>query len=155
MKIANDIRWLASGPRSGIGELIIPANEPGSSIMPGKVNPTQCEAITMVCAQVIGNDVAVNIGGASGNFELNVYKPVMVFNLLNSVRLLADSCASFDEHCATGIEPNRPVIEEFLKRSLMLVTALNPHIGYDNAAKVAKKRSTTVAPCARRWLIWN
>jgi len=139
MKIANDIRWLASGPRSGIGELIIPANEPGSSIMPGKVNPTQCEAITMVCAQVMGNDVAVNIGGASGNFELNVYKPVMVFNLLNSVRLLADSCASFDEHCATGIEPNRPVIEEFLKRSLMLVTALNPYIGYDNAAKVAKK----------------
>ena len=139
MKIANDVRWLASGPRSGIGELIIPANEPGSSIMPGKVNPTQCEALTMVCAQVMGNDVAVNVGGLSGNFELNVYKPVMIFNLLNSIRLLADSCASFDEHCATGIEPNRPVIEEFLRRSLMLVTALNPHIGYDNAAKVAKK----------------
>ncbi len=139
MKIANDIRWLASGPRSGIGELIIPANEPGSSIMPGKVNPTQCEAMTMVCAQVIGNDVAVGVGGASGNFELNVFKPVMIFNLLNSIRLLADACASFDEHCAAGIEPNRPVIEEFLNRSLMLVTALNPVIGYDNAAKVAKK----------------
>ncbi len=139
MKLANDIRWLASGPRSGIGELIIPANEPGSSIMPGKVNPTQCEAMTMVCAQVIGNDVAVGVGGASGNFELNVFKPVMIFNLLNSIRLLADACASFDEHCAVGIEPNRPVIEEFLKRSLMLVTALNPVIGYDNAAKVAKK----------------
>ncbi len=139
MKLANDIRWLASGPRSGIGELIIPANEPGSSIMPGKVNPTQCEAMTMVCAQVIGNDVVVGVGGASGNFELNVFKPVMIFNLLNSIRLLADACASFDEHCAVGIEPNRPVIEEFLKRSLMLVTALNPVIGYDNAAKVAKK----------------
>ncbi len=139
MKLANDIRWLASGPRSGIGELIIPENEPGSSIMPGKVNPTQCEAMTMVCAQVIGNDVAVGVGGASGNFELNVFKPVMIFNLLNSIRLLADACASFDEHCAVGIEPNRPVIEEFLKRSLMLVTALNPVIGYDNAAKVAKK----------------
>ncbi len=139
MKIANDIRWLASGPRSGIGELIIPANEPGSSIMPGKVNPTQCEAMTMVCAQVIGNDVAVGVGGASGNFELNVFKPVMIFNLLNSIRLLADACASFDEHCVAGIEPNRPVIEEFLNRSLMLVTALNPVIGYDNAAKVAKK----------------
>ena len=139
MKIANDVRWLASGPRSGIGEIRIPENEPGSSIMPGKVNPTQCEAMTMVCAQVMGNDVAVNVGGASGNFELNVFKPVMIFNLLNSIRLLADACTSFDENCAVGIEPNKPVIEEFLKRSLMLVTALNPIIGYDNAAKVAKK----------------
>ena len=139
MKIANDVRWLASGPRSGIGEIRIPANEPGSSIMPGKVNPTQCEAMTMVCVQVMGNDVAINMGGASGNFELNVFKPVMIFNLLNSVRLLADACASFDEHCATGIEANRPVIDDFLRRSLMLVTALNPVIGYDNAAKVAKK----------------
>ncbi len=139
MKIANDVRWLASGPRSGIGELSIPENEPGSSIMPGKVNPTQCEAMTMVCVQVLGNDVAVNVGGASGNFELNVFKPVMIFNLLNSIRLLADACDSFEEHCARGIEPNREVIEEQLRRSLMLVTALNPHIGYDNAAKVAKK----------------
>ncbi len=139
MKIANDVRWLASGPRSGIGEIRIPANEPGSSIMPGKVNPTQCEAMTMVCVQVMGNDVAINMGGASGNFELNVFKPVMIFNLLNSVRLLADACASFDEHCATGIEANRTVIDDFLNRSLMLVTALNPVIGYDNAAKVAKK----------------
>jgi fumarate hydratase class II len=139
MKIANDIRWLASGPRCGIGELSIPANEPGSSIMPGKVNPTQSEAMTMVCAQVMGNDVAINFGGASGNFELNVFKPMMIFNLLNSTRLLADTCESFDEHCAAGIEPNRPVIEGYLHNSLMLVTALNPHIGYDNAAKVAKK----------------
>jgi fumarate hydratase class II len=139
MKIANDVRWLASGPRCGIGELRLPENEPGSSIMPGKVNPTQCEAMTMVCAQVMGNDVAVNVGGASGNFELNVFKPVMIFNLLNSIRLLADACASFDENCAVGIEPNREVIEDYLRRSLMLVTALNPVIGYDNAAKVAKK----------------
>jgi fumarate hydratase class II len=138
-KIANDVRWLASGPRCGIGELRIPENEPGSSIMPGKVNPTQSEAMTMVCAQVMGNDVAVNIGGMSGNFELNVFKPVMIFNLLNSIRLLADACESFNEHCAAGIEPNMPVIEGYLKNSLMLVTALNPHIGYDNAAKVAKK----------------
>jgi fumarate hydratase class II len=138
-KIANDVRWLASGPRCGIGELIIPENEPGSSIMPGKVNPTQSEAMTMVCAQVMGNDAAINIGGMSGNFELNVFKPVMIFNLLNSIRLLADACESFNEHCALGIEPNRPVIESYLKNSLMLVTALNPHIGYDNAAKVAKK----------------
>jgi fumarate hydratase class II len=138
-KIANDVRWLASGPRSGIGEIRIPENEPGSSIMPGKVNPTQCEAMTMVCAQVMGNDVAVNIGGASGNFELNVFKPVMIFNLLNSIRLLSDACASFDGNCAVGIEPNKPVIEAFLNRSLMLVTALNPIIGYDSAAKVAKK----------------
>jgi fumarate hydratase, class II len=139
MKIANDVRWLASGPRSGIGELLIPENEPGSSIMPGKVNPTQSEAMTMVCAQVMGNDVALNIGGLSGNFELNVFKPLMIFNLLNSIRLLADACASFNEHCAVGIEPNLPVIEGYVKNSLMLVTALNPHIGYDNAAKVAKK----------------
>ncbi|MEM7019920.1 MAG: class II fumarate hydratase [Pseudomonadota bacterium] len=139
MKIANDVRWLASGPRSGIGEISIPANEPGSSIMPGKVNPTQSEAMTMVCAQVMGNDVAVNVGGLSGNFELNVFKPVMIFNLLNSTRLLADACVSFNDNCAIGIEPNREAIEGHLKRSLMLVTALNPHIGYDNAAKVAKK----------------
>ena len=139
MKIANDVRWLASGPRCGIGEITIPANEPGSSIMPGKVNPTQSEAATMVCAQVIGNDVAINVGGASGNFELNVFKPMMIFNLLNSIRLLADACESFDEHCARGIEPNHAVIEAHLRNSLMLVTALNPHIGYDNAARVAKK----------------
>jgi fumarate hydratase class II len=138
-KIANDVRWLASGPRCGIGELITPENEPGSSIMPGKVNPTHSEAMTMDCAQVMGNDAAINIGGMSGNFELNVFKPVMIFNLLNSIRLLADACESFNEHCALGIEPNRPVIESYLKNSLMLVTALNPHIGYDNAAKVAKK----------------
>lgn len=139
MKIANDIRWLASGPRCGIGELTIPANEPGSSIMPGKVNPTQPEAITMVCAQVMGNDVAINVGGLSGNFELNVFKPVMIFNLLNSVRLLADACISFNDNCAVGIEPNKEAIQGYLTNSLMLVTALNPHIGYDNAAKVAKK----------------
>ena len=139
MKIANDVRWLASGPRCGIGELTIPANEPGSSIMPGKVNPTQSEAMTMVCAQVMGNDVAINIGGLSGNFELNVFKPVMIFNLLNSIRLLADACESFNDNCAVGIEPNREAIEGYLKNSLMLVTALNPEIGYDSAAKVAKK----------------
>jgi fumarate hydratase class II len=139
MKIANDVRWLASGPRCGIGELRIPENEPGSSIMPGKVNPTQSEAMTMVCAQVMGNDVAVNVGGLSGNFELNVFKPVMIFNLLNSIRLLGDACRSFEEHCAVGIEPNQAQIDHFLHNSLMLVTALNPHIGYDNAAKVAKK----------------
>jgi fumarate hydratase class II len=139
MKIANDVRWLASGPRCGIGELTIPANEPGSSIMPGKVNPTQSEAMTMVCAQVMGNDVAINIGGLSGNFELNVFKPVMIFNLLNSIRLLADACESFNDNCAVGIEPNRAAIEGYLKNSLMLVTALNPEIGYDSAAKVAKK----------------
>ncbi|MCY4384437.1 MAG: class II fumarate hydratase [Nitrospinae bacterium] len=139
MKIANDIRMLASGPRCGVGELFIPENEPGSSIMPGKVNPTQSEAMTMVCAQVMGNDVAVNVGGATGHFELNVFKPVMIFNLLNSVRLLADASVSFNEHCAVGIEPNRPAIESYLQNSLMLVTALNPVIGYDNAAKVAKK----------------
>jgi len=139
MKIGNDIRWLASGPRCGIGELSLPANEPGSSIMPGKVNPTQSEALTMVCAQVMGNDAAINIGGASGHFELNVFKPMIIFNLLNSIRLLSDACDSFEEHCARGIEPNVPAIEAYLHNSLMLVTALNPHIGYDNAAKVAKK----------------
>ena len=139
MKIANDVRWLASGPRSGLGELSIPENEPGSSIMPGKVNPTQCEALTMLCAQVFGNDVAVNIGGASGNFELNVFRPLVAQNVLQSIRLLADGMVSFDEHCAVGIEPNRGRIEELLERSLMLVTALNPHIGYDKAAFIAKK----------------
>jgi fumarate hydratase class II len=136
--IANDIRWLASGPRSGIGELTIPENEPGSSIMPGKVNPTQSEAMTMLCAQVMGNDVAVNIGGMSGNFELNVFKPLIVHNLLMSCRLIADGCDSFREHCVVGIEPNKERLDENLKKSLMLVTALNPHIGYDNAAKIAK-----------------
>ncbi len=139
MKIANDIRWLASGPRSGIAEIAIPENEPGSSIMPGKVNPTQPEAMTMVCTQVFGNDVSVNIGGASGNFELNVFKPVIIYNVLQSIRLLADSCEMFNEHCAVGIEPLRENIKKHLQNSLMLVTALNPHIGYDNAAKVAKK----------------
>jgi len=138
-KIANDVRWLASGPRSGIGEITIPANEPGSSIMPGKVNPTQCEAMTMLTAQVFGNDVTINIGGASGNFELNVYKPVIIYNFLQSTRLLADGCESFREHLVVGIEPNRERIQQNLERSLMLVTALNPHIGYDNAAKIAKK----------------
>ena len=139
MKIGNDIRLLGSGPRSGIGEIILPANEPGSSIMPGKVNPTQSEALTMVAAQVIGNDVAITVGGASGHLELNVFKPMMIFNLLQSIRLLGDACRSFAENCVTGIEPDRARIAEMLERSLMLVTALNPHIGYDNAAKVAKK----------------
>jgi fumarate hydratase class II len=139
MKVANDVRWLASGPRSGLGEIIIPENEPGSSIMPGKVNPTQCEAMTMVCAQVMGNDVAVGIGGASGNFELNVFKPLIIHNVLQSVRLLGDACTNFNRFCAVGIEPNRARIDENLSNSLMLVTALNPHIGYDNAAKIAKK----------------
>ena len=138
-KIANDIRWLASGPRSGIGEITIPANEPGSSIMPGKVNPTQCEAMTMLCAQVFGNDVTINFSGASGNFELNVFMPVIIYNFLQSARLLSDGCDSFRENLATGIEPNRDRIRENVERSLMLVTALNPHIGYDNAAKIAKK----------------
>ena len=137
-KIANDVRWLASGPRCGIGELRIPENEPGSSIMPGKVNPTQCEALTMVCAQVMGNDVAVGIGGASGNFELNVYKPLIIHNVLHSTRLLADGCASFDTHCARGIEPDRARIRELVERSLMLVTALAPRLGYDRAAAIAK-----------------
>src|SRR6478735_1333155 len=139
MKIANDVRWLASGPRSGIGEITIPENEPGSSIMPGKVNPTQCEAMTMVCAQVMGNDVTINIGGASGNFELNVYKPVIAHNVLQSIRLLADGMASFNDHCAVGITANSERIAELVSRSLMLVTALNPHIGYDKAAQIAKK----------------
>jgi len=138
VKIANDIRWLASGPRSGLGELSIPENEPGSSIMPGKVNPTQSEALTMVGAQVMGNDVAIGIGGASGNFELNVFKPLIVHNLLQSVRLLADASVSFTEHCVVGIEPNRERIRELMERSLMLVTALAPHIGYDRAAAIAK-----------------
>lgn len=139
MKIANDIRWLASGPRCGLGELIIPANEPGSSIMPGKVNPTQSEAVTMLCCQVFGNDVAVNFGGASGNFELNVFRPMIAHNVLQSVRLLAEGAQSFNDHCAVGIEPNHERIEELLNQSLMLVTALNPHIGYDKAAQIAKK----------------
>jgi len=139
MKIANDIRMLSSGPRSGIGEINLPANEPGSSIMPGKVNPTQCEAITMVCSQVIGNDVAVSVGGMSGHFELNVFKPMIAHNTLNSARLLGDSCTSFTNNCVVGIIPNEKVIKDQLEKSLMLVTALNTHIGYDNAAKIAKK----------------
>ena len=138
-KIANDVRWLASGPRSGIGEITIPENEPGSSIMPGKVNPTQSEAVTMLAAQVMGNDVAINISGASGNFELNVFRPVVAHNFLQSVRLLADGMRSFNDHCAVGIEPNRERIAELVGNSLMLVTALNPHIGYDKAAFIAKK----------------
>jgi fumarate hydratase, class II len=138
MKIANDIRWLGSGPRCGLGELKLPENEPGSSIMPGKVNPTQCEALTMVCVQVMGNDAAIGIAGSQGNFELNVFKPVMIFNFLNSVRLLADACRSFNVHCVKDIEANREHIQEYVKRCLMLVTALNPKIGYDNAAKIAK-----------------
>ena len=139
MKIANDVRWLASGPRSGLGEISIPENEPGSSIMPGKVNPTQCEALTMLCCQVFGNDVAITIGGASGNFELNVFKPLIAHNFAQSVRLLADGMASFEEHCVRGIEANHARIAELLERSLMLVTALTPHIGYDRAAEIAKR----------------
>ncbi len=139
MKIANDIRLLGSGPRCGFGELDLPANEPGSSIMPGKVNPTQSEALTMVCAQVMGNDVAVNIGGATGHFELNVFKPVIIYNVLQSIRLISDACESFTDNCIVGIEPNEKNINKHLTESLMLVTALNPHIGYDNAAKIAKK----------------
>ena len=139
MKISNDIRFLGSGPRCGLGELNLPANEPGSSIMPGKVNPTQSEAMTMVCAQVFGNDVAVNVGGATGHFELNVFKPVIIFNVLNSIRLISDACESFTDNCVVGIEANNANIKKHLDNSLMLVTALNPHIGYDNAAKVAKK----------------
>jgi fumarate hydratase class II len=139
MKIANDVRWLASGPRSGLGELSIPENEPGSSIMPGKVNPTQCEAMTMLCCQVFGNDVAINFGGASGNFELNVFKPLLAHNFLQSVRLLADGMHSFDAHCASGIEANQDRIADLMARSLMLVTALAPHIGYDRAAQIAKQ----------------
>ncbi|MEX1073607.1 MAG: class II fumarate hydratase [Burkholderiales bacterium] len=138
-KIANDLRWLASGPRSGLGEISLPENEPGSSIMPGKVNPTQAEALTMLCVQVLANDVAMGIGGASGQFELNVYKPMLIHNFLQSVRLLADGCASFEEHCARGIQANEARIGELVERSLMLVTALAPHIGYDRAAEIAKK----------------
>ena len=139
MKIANDVRMLGSGPRAGLGELILPANEPGSSIMPGKVNPTQAEALTMVCVQVLGNDVAVSVAGASGHFELNVFKPVIAYNNLQSIRLLADAARSFTDHCIHGIQANRQRIDELLRSSLMLVTALNPHIGYDNAAKIAQK----------------
>jgi fumarate hydratase class II len=137
-KIANDVRWLASGPRSGLGEIAIPENEPGSSIMPGKVNPTQCEALTMLCYQVMGNDVAINMGGAAGNFELNVFRPLIIHNFLHSVRLLSDGMGSFNQHCAVGIEPNRARIAELVSHSLMLVTALNPHIGYDKSAEIAK-----------------
>jgi fumarate hydratase class II len=139
MKITNDIRVLSSGPRSGIGEIIIPANEPGSSIMPGKVNPTQAEALTMVCAQVMGNDVAINIGGSNGHFELNVFKPIMIKNFLESARLLGDACVSFNDHCAIGIEPNYDNLKMNLENSLMLVTALNTYIGYEKAAEIAKK----------------
>jgi fumarate hydratase class II len=138
MKIANDIRMLSSGPRSGIGEIVIPDNEPGSSIMPGKVNPTQPEAMTMVAAQVMGNDVAVSIGGSNGHFELNVFKPLIAANVLQSARLIGDACVSFNDKCAVGIEPNLPIIKQHLENSLMLVTALNTHIGYENAAKIAK-----------------
>ncbi len=147
MKIANDVRLLGSGPRSGLGELILPANEPGSSIMPGKVNPTQCEALSMVCAQVIGNDVAVSVGGSSGHLQLNVFKPVIIFNVLNSIRLISDACDSFTDNCISGLKANTSRIKENLDNSLMLVTALNPHIGYDNAAiiaKVAYKNGTTL-----------
>ncbi len=139
MKIANDVRWLASGPRSGIGELLLPENEPGSSIMPGKVNPTQSESMTMVCCQVLGNDVAINLGGASGNFELNVFRPLVIRNFLHSARLIARACENFDAHCASGIQANRRRIDKLLRESLMLVTALNPRIGYDKAAAIAKK----------------
>jgi len=137
-KIANDLRWLASGPRCGLGELALPANEPGSSIMPGKVNPTQCEALTMIAAQVLGNDATIGWAGASGNFELNVYKPVIIYNLLQSIRLLTDGCRSFAENCVAGIAANETVIQDHVQNSLMLVTALNPHIGYDKAAQIAK-----------------
>ena len=139
MKIGNDIRMLSSGPRSGIGEIVIPDNEPGSSIMPGKVNPTQPEALTMVCAQVMGNDVAVGIGGSNGHFELNVFKPLIAANVLQSARLIGDACVSFNDNCAAGIEPNRPMIKQHMENSLMLVTALNTHIGYYKAAEIAKK----------------
>jgi fumarate hydratase, class II len=139
MKIANDVRWLASGPRAGLGEISIPENEPGSSIMPGKVNPTQSEALTMICAQVLGNDAALNIGGASGNFELNVFKPLIIYNFIHSAKLLAKGVEGFTRHCVAGLEPNAARIDELMKKSLMLVTALNPHIGYDNAARIAKK----------------
>ena len=153
MKIANDIRWLASGPRAGLGEISIPENEPGSSIMPGKVNPTQCEALTMLCAQIFGNDIAINFGGASGNFELNVFKPLIAHNFLQSVRLLGDGMASFEEHCVRGIEVNHTRITELMERSLMLVTALAPHIGYERAAEIAKlahKDGSTLKAAALR-----
>jgi fumarate hydratase class II len=157
MKIANDVRWLGSGPRCGLGEIALPANEPGSSIMPGKVNPTQSEAMTMVCVQVVGNDTAISMAGTQGNFELNVFKPVMIHNLLHSIRLLADSSRSFTDYCVVGIEANRDKINHFLNDSLMLVTALNPHIGYDNAAKVAKlafqERSTLREACIKLGLL--
>ncbi len=143
MKIANDVRWMASGPRSGLGEITIPENEPGSSIMPGKVNPTQCEALTMLCCQVFGNDVALTVGASQGNFELNVFKPMIAHNFLQSARLLADGMRSFEEHCARGIEPNHARIAELMERSLMLVTALAPHIGYDAAAQIAKHAQHT------------
>jgi fumarate hydratase class II len=138
MKLANDVRWMASGPRSGIGELRIPENEPGSSIMPGKVNPTQSEAMTMVCAQIMGNHTTVSVAGSMGNFELNVFKPVIIYNVLQSVRLMSDACHAFTDYCAVGIEANTKRIEDLLRNSLMLVTALNRKIGYDNAAKIAK-----------------
>jgi fumarate hydratase class II len=138
MKIANDVRWLASGPRGGLGELHLPENEPGSSIMPGKVNPSQCEALTMVCCQVMGTDVALSIGGAMGNFELNVFKPLIIHNFLQSVRMLSGAMAGFDHYCVQGMEPDRPRIAQLLEYSLMLVTALSPHIGYDRAADIAK-----------------
>jgi fumarate hydratase, class II len=157
MKIANDLRWMGSGPRCGLGELVLPANEPGSSIMPGKVNPTQCEAMTMVCVQVMGNDSAIGIAGSQGNFELNVFKPVMIHNLLHSIRLLSDACRSFTDHMVVGIEPDRAQIQAYLENSLMLVTALNPHIGYDNAAKVAykayKSNTTLKAACLELGLL--
>jgi fumarate hydratase, class II len=157
MKIANDLRWMGSGPRCGLGELVLPANEPGSSIMPGKVNPTQCEAMTMVCVQVMGNDSAIGIAGSQGNFELNVFKPVMIHNLLHSIRLLSDVCRSFTDHMVVGIEPNRDQIQAYLENSLMLVTALNPHIGYDNAAQVAykayKEQTTLKAACLELGLL--
>ena len=139
MKIANDIRLLGSGPRCGIGELVLPENEPGSSIMPGKVNPTQCEAMTMVAAQVMGNNVAVTIGGSNGHFELNVFKPLIIKNVLHSIRILSDAAHSFTDHCVVGIEPNTPTLTRYMRESLMLVTALNPYIGYDKAAQIAKK----------------
>ena len=157
MKIANDIRWLASGPRCGIGELILPENEPGSSIMPGKVNPTQCEALTMICVQVVGLDTAVAFAGSQGNFELNVFKPVMIFDLLTEVRLLSDSCSNFTDFAVAGLKPDKKRIAELVEKSLMLVTALSPRIGYDNAAKIAKlahqENLTLREACAKAGLV--
>ncbi|MGI0491556.1 class II fumarate hydratase [Alkalinema pantanalense CENA528] len=157
MKIANDLRWMGSGPRCGLGEITLPANEPGSSIMPGKVNPTQCEAMTMLCVQVMGNDATIGFAGSQGNFELNVFKPVMIYNLLHSIRLLSDGCRSFTDHMVVGIQANPDQIQHFLSNSLMLVTALNPHIGYDNAAKVAYKayqdKTTLKAACVELGLL--